>query len=123
MSSKEFTAKKFTFLHQVNQNPGLRPSDLAVCLELSRYFTESHRQLRTPDQDHHHVRVHQSLLVQPWFRGPWSLPPALARLPPRPVSLSGLSISIRDPSRFAVERSEIASELRRLAKHKEGARC
>jgi hypothetical protein len=40
MSSKAFTRKTFTFLHQVNHNPELPASDLAVCLELSRYFNE-----------------------------------------------------------------------------------
>ena len=40
MSSKAFTRKTFTFLHQVNQNPELLASDVAVCLELSRYFDE-----------------------------------------------------------------------------------
>jgi hypothetical protein len=40
MSSKAFTLKTFTFLHQVNHNPELPSSDLAVCLELSCYFNE-----------------------------------------------------------------------------------
>jgi hypothetical protein len=41
MSSKEFTAKTFTFLHQVNHNKRLKKIDAAVCLELTVYFTES----------------------------------------------------------------------------------
>jgi hypothetical protein len=41
MSSTAFTAKTFTFLHQVNHNPRLTKTDAAVCLELTVYFTES----------------------------------------------------------------------------------
>jgi hypothetical protein len=40
MSSKAFTRKTFTFLHQVNQNQELPASDLAVTLQLSLHFNE-----------------------------------------------------------------------------------
>jgi hypothetical protein len=41
MSSKQFTAKTFSFLHQVNRSPRLKKIDVAVCLELTVYFRES----------------------------------------------------------------------------------
>ena len=41
MSSKEFTAKTFRFLHQVNGNPNLSAADLKVALGWTRYFTEA----------------------------------------------------------------------------------
>jgi Helix-turn-helix domain len=40
MSSKEFTALTFAWLHQVNQDAGLLPIDTKVCLQLTKHFNE-----------------------------------------------------------------------------------
>lgn len=41
MSTKQFTAQTFKFLHQVNGNSALPASDLKIALELTRYFNEA----------------------------------------------------------------------------------
>jgi hypothetical protein len=41
MSSKQFTAHTFAFLHAINRDPRLIAVDAAVALELSDYFNES----------------------------------------------------------------------------------
>jgi hypothetical protein len=61
--------------------------------------------------------------IRAWRSGTAATPPRAAEPPDRQSALlklagrvAGLSISIRDPSRFAEERSEIVHELRRLAR-------
>ena len=67
-------------------------------------------------------------MIRAWRSGSSVTTPPAAEMPALQSALlklaarvARLSISLRDPSAFASERSEIASELRRLAKHRGAA--
>jgi hypothetical protein len=91
---------------------------------LRPFFEEGHHERRVAHTDATGAGARR--MIRSWRAGsdattvtrpaaqPLALQSALLRLAAR---VSRLSLSVRDPSHFAVERSEIADQLRRLARH------